>query len=124
MKDRTFVVIAVVALTISGCAGPNHKSSEIVSVVDFYGLSLADAPRTTNVSDLDDVWEEVPPGSVSYEVRKNVVVVHLGLDGTVYRIPEKNIFYVQHDSPGSSTMTFYGPFDGDPATVLNVEMKR
>ena len=39
---------------------------------------------------------------------------------TVYYVPSKNQFYVQHDSVSSSTHTYYGPFSGDPKDVLGL----
>ena len=87
----------------------------------FRGLDLTTAPRTTHTSDLPDLWEEIPEGSRSFEIRKDVECVYSGFDGTVYYIASNNIFYVQHDSLGSSTMTFYGPFDGNPATILKLD---
>ena len=84
----------------------------------FRGLDLTNAPRTTDVAKLPDLFEERPPGSKSYEVRKDVVVTHQGLDGTVYYLPAKKAFYVQHDPMGSSRLTYYGPFAGDLRQVL------
>jgi hypothetical protein len=40
----------------------------------------------------------------------------------VYNVPAKNVFYVQHDPIDSSRHTYYGPFEGDPYEVLNLEM--
>ena len=84
-------------------------------------LSFADAPRTTKWAGLPDLFEERTKGSESYHIRKDVDVVYSGLDGTVYYIPKKRIFYVQHDKLGSSTLTYYGPFKGDPHQVLGLE---
>ncbi len=91
------------------------------STQEFHGLDLAKAPRTTRASELPDLWEERPKGSRSFEIRKDVKCVYSGLDGTVYHVPAKNIFYVQSDPLGSNAMTYYGPFDGDPAKVLHLE---
>lgn len=85
----------------------------------FRGVSLATAPAETNPARLPDIWHAVPPGSRSYEVRKEVQVVYSGLDGTVYYIPEKHAFYIRRDPAGSSTMTFYGPFQGDPRGAVD-----
>ena len=89
---------------------------------NFHGLDLTTAPRTTRSSDLPDVWEERPKGSHSFEIRKDVECSYSGLDGAVYYIRDKNCFYIQHDPPGSSTMTFYGPFQGNPKTILKLGM--
>jgi hypothetical protein len=97
----------------------------------FRGFDLTTAPRTTRAGEPSDLWEERPKGSLSFEIRKDVVCVYSGLDGpldnitagygtTVYHIPDKNCFYIQHDRVLSSTMTFYGPFEGDPNTVLDL----
>ncbi len=87
----------------------------------FHGLDLSSSARTTRPADLPDLWEEVPKGSRSYEIRKDVRCIYSGIDGTVYAVPDKNHFYVQHDPLGSSTLTYYGPFKGDPAEVMNLE---
>ena len=89
----------------------------------FHGLDLAAAPRTTRASDLPDLWEERPKGSRSFEIRKDVRCVYSGLDGAVYHIAEKNCFYIQHDAVGSSAITYFGPFEGDPTKVLKLEAK-
>ncbi|MGB2808754.1 MAG: DUF1573 domain-containing protein [Sedimentisphaerales bacterium] len=88
---------------------------------EFFGLDLTDAPRTTRSADLSDLFEARPPGSKSYHRREDVDVVYAGLYGTVYNIPEKEIFYIQHDKLGSSTLSYYGPFNGDPHQVLDME---
>ena len=62
----------------------------------------------------------MPAGSKSYEMRPEVQPVYLGLDGTVYYIPSKGIFFVQHDPVASSVLTFYGPFKGDPRSLLKL----
>ena len=86
------------------------------------GLNLTTAPVTTDTSRLTDIWEERPPGSKSYEIREDVIVIRLRnvfADGTVYWMKSRNRFYVQRDPPGSSTLHYYGPFEGDPHQVLN-----
>ncbi len=87
--------------------------------IEFLGLDLTDAPRTTKSADLPDLFEERPPGSKSYEIASGVTVMYGGFEGTVYYIPERDVFYVQQDKLGSSTLTYYGPFEGDPKQVLD-----
>jgi hypothetical protein len=87
--------------------------------IEFFGLDLTDAPRTTKSADLPDLFEEHPPGSKSYEIAGGVTVIYGGFEGTVYYIPEKEVFYIRQDKLGSSTLTYYGPFDGDPHQVLD-----
>ncbi|MBA7485686.1 hypothetical protein ES707_21236 [subsurface metagenome] len=87
----------------------------------FHGLDLTAVPHTTNFSRLPDLFEERPLGSKSYHIQKDVTAIYSGLDGTVYFIPRRNIFYVQHDKLGSSTLTYYGPFEGNPVQVLNLQ---
>ncbi len=81
--------------------------------------------RLVGGKNLPDLWEAVPPGSKSYELRKEVVLVHRDPPsrltspwGSVYFVPSKNVFYIQRDPLGSSTMTFYGPFPGDPRKLF------
>ena len=100
--------------------GPN-KVVKTEGMLMFHGLDLTNAPRTSRSAELPDLWEERPAGSLSYEMREEVkCVVHQGLDGMVFYVPEKDCFYIQHDPPASSTMTFYGPFEGDPEKVLTL----
>ncbi len=110
-SERTFTVIS------------NPVEIEIFQRVMFLGLDLTDAPRTTKAWDLPDLWEERPAGSKSYELREGVVVgrhpEHFMLGDVLY-LSSKNVFYVQHDPIGSSTMTFYGPFDGKPWKRLGI----
>jgi len=87
----------------------------------FHGLDLTAVPHTTNFSRLPDLFEERPLGSKSYHIQKDVTAIYSGLDGTVYFIPRRNIFYVQHDKLGSSTLTYYGPFEGNPFQALNLQ---
>lgn len=86
----------------------------------FHGLDLSEAPVETNVRRLPDLWHEVPPGSVSYEIRPEVQLFGSGLDGVVYWLPDQNMFYVQHDHLPSSILHYYGPFRGDPRKILNL----
>ncbi|MHC4693213.1 MAG: M56 family metallopeptidase, partial [Planctomycetota bacterium] len=87
--------------------------------IEFFGLDLTDAPHTTKLADLPDLFEERPPDSKSYEIAGGVTVIYGGFEGTVYYIPEKEVFYIQQDKLGSSTLTYYGPFNGDPHQVLD-----
>lgn len=48
---------------------------------------------------------------------------HCNEYGAVYHVPEKNCFYIQSDPTGSSTMTYFGPFEGDPTKLLKLETK-
>ncbi len=89
--------------------------------IEFLGLDLTDAPRTTKSADLPDLFEARPPGSKSYHRREDIDIVYSGLVGNVYYIPDKEIFYIQHDKLGASTLTYYGPFNGDPKQVLDIE---
>jgi len=100
------------------------ESSGSGSVAEFHGLSLADAPRHTDSAELPDLFHTVPAGSKSYEIRPEVQTVYLGPDGTVYHIPSRDIFFVQCDPAGSSTMTFYGPFKGDPRAVMSLPQEK
>ena len=93
------------------------------SAQNFHGMDLTKAPRTSDASKLPDLWEERPKGSRSFEFRKDIRVVYSGLDGAVYEIPAKKCFYIQADPLASSTLTFFGPFQGDPTKVLKLDAK-
>jgi hypothetical protein len=79
---------------------------------------VSNVPVTTKSSKLPDLWEERPPGSKSWEIRKDVKVLHNGLDGTVYYVPDKKVYYIQRDPPGSSTLHYYGPISEQSSAEL------
>ena len=87
----------------------------------FHGIDLSLTSHTTRSSDLPDLWEERPKGSRSFEMREDVVCVYSGFDGSVYHIPSKNCFYIQSDPLASSTLTYYGPFEGNPVKILKLD---
>lgn len=107
------------AQSIKKMPSPSPPTSEPTAAI-FRGLDLATAPHTSSPRKLPNLWEARPKGSSSYEMRKDVVCSYSGLDAAVYYVPKKNQFYVQHDPVYSSTLTYYGPFDGDPKQVLNL----
>ena len=118
MKTIILALLAAFILVTTGC-GKHDTANQPV----FHGLSLQDAPRTTKAAELGDLFQADPSGSQSYTIRANIVQVYGEVDGAVYHLPDKNKFYVQYDPVGSSTMTYYGPFDGDPATVMDLPNK-
>ena len=84
----------------------------------FRQIKRGDKWRT---SELHDVWEEVPPGTKSFEIRIDIRVVRAErywTTSTVYLVGDGDRFYVQHNEPGSGRMTFYGPFEGDPTPLI------
>jgi len=105
----------------TGIKRAKGKTSEQSKKIEFLGLDLTDAPRTTDWAQLPDLFEERPAGSKSYEIRTDVAVVFSSLAGTVYYLPAEKIYYVQHDDVGSSVLHYYGPFEGDPHEVLDLE---
>jgi hypothetical protein len=78
-------------------------------------LDLSGVPVNTDAEKLPDLFHEVPPGAKSWEIRKDVRVVYAGLDGTVYYVPEKKVYYIQRDAAGSSALHYYGPLDRPPS---------
>ena len=123
MKSIGFVIL-VAFLLVTGCGKSARDQAGTANQPLFHGLSLQDAPRTTRAAELADLFMAEPPASQSYKIRADVVQVYREIDGTVYHLPDKNRFYVQHDPMGSSTMTYYGPFDGDPTEVMNLPKKQ
>ena len=97
-----------------------HPSEALAPPQSFRGFDLRSAPRTTNVSDLPELWEERPAGSKSYEIQDDVECVYSGLDGMVFHIKGASRFYIQSDPIFSSSRTFYGPFEGDPRRLLSL----
>lgn len=80
----------------------------------------------TDAGKLPDLFEAVPAGSKSYEIRAEVIVLPRQsnqLDTTIYYVPTKDAYYIQRDPLGSSTMTFYGPFPGDPRKIVAADDK-
>ncbi len=89
--------------------------------LDFHGIDLAKAPVTTAHERLSDLFEERPPGSKSYELRRDVLSVYSDVDGSVYYAPQKKVFFVQSDPPGSSTLHYYGPLKSDSPEILALD---
>ncbi len=137
MKHVVLPSFCLMLLAVSGCKGCREQHARTHAILKtkpapsvqtacpsaekFHGLDLTKAPRTTRESDLPDLWEERSEGSDSFIMRNDVRRVYSGFDGAVYHILEKNCFYVQHDPYGSSTMTYFGPFGGDPTKILKLE---
>ena len=98
----------------------------------YRGLDLTTAPVTTRYEELPDLFEDRPPGSKSYHIRDDVVRSHVSLstgtvgveipNGEVFYIAEKNIYYVQCDPMGASTLHYYGPFAGNPLNLMPLQL--
>ena len=73
---------------------------------------------TTASERLPELFEERPRGSKSFELRPEVLRLCSGLDGTVYYVPSRKVFFVQSDPPGSSTLHFHGPFKSDSPEIV------
>jgi len=100
----------------------------------FLGVDLAGAPGEWRSENLPDLWEERPPGSKSFEMRDDVAiwsgashddapddaVVRDFFSGEVLWTPRTRRFWIRHDPSGSSRMTYYGPFPGDPRKLLQL----
>ena len=123
MIGLVLATLGILILFPAGCALPGSGESTTQSESMFHGVSLEGVPRTTNFTELPDLFHESPPGSGSYTLREQVAQVYRQIDGTVYHIPDKNRFYVQHDPVGSGVMTIYGPCAGNPAVRL-ADMKK
>ena len=137
MRTIHTICLCLTILALPGCRGckeqrarlesatssqsPQPTKSLAASRLDFHGLNLARAPRTNRPGDLPDLWLELPKGSGLFEIRRNVKCVYNKPDGTVYYNSWKNHFYIQHDPIGDGTLTYYGPFKGDPTEVLNLD---
>lgn len=137
MRRLHTVCLCLMILALPGCRGcreqrtrvslaakpgsPQPSNPSAPSRLDFHGVSLAGAPRTNRPGDLPDLWVELPKGSACFEIRRDVKCLYNEPDGTVYYVPRKNCFYIQHDPIGSSTLTYYGPFKGNPEDVLKLD---
>ena len=100
---------------------PNSEHARVLRQWDDIAYEKARAIGINKTSELSDIWEAVPPGSKSYEVRKDVRVTIAALDTTIYERSDLKKFWVQRDPPESSFHTFFGPFDGDPIEVLGIQ---
>jgi hypothetical protein len=76
-----------------------------------------------------EVWEKVPRGGEGeHRIRTDLRQFELkpepfdprGPRGAAYFLPASNRFYIQWDLPGTSTLHYYGPFEGDPVKVLGL----
>ena len=97
---------------------PNNEHARVMREWDSISYEKARAIGINETSDLPEIWIEVPAGSKSYEIRKDVRVTNATFDTTIYERPDLNQFWVQRDPPESSSHTFFGPFDGKPTDVL------
>ena len=90
---------------------------------------------STSSSELPDLWERKNEDSEGYIIRSEVSAIFQGIytddnenEGLygycVYYVTDKDCFYVQYDPVHSSTMTYYGPFDGHPRDVLDIKFKK
>ncbi len=87
---------------------------------------IAKAPVTTNL--LAELFELKAGSKGEYTMRPEVVslpIVKAGKWplgfvplGTLLSLPAAKSFYIQWDGMGASTLHYYGPFHGDPATML------
>lgn len=97
-------------------------------LIQLAGITLVN--DCTNPAELPDLFVDIPPESGSYEVREEVIALPCKLKGdklhslssVVFYVPSKNTYYIQQDRIGSSTLTFYGPFPGDPRNVINTPL--
>ena len=101
---------------------PNNEHARVLREWGNVAYNEARGIGITQTSELPEIWVEVPPGSKSYEVRKDVRVTNATLDTTIYERPDLNQFWVQRDQVGSSFRTFFGPFNGDPFQVLGIQV--
>jgi beta-lactamase regulating signal transducer with metallopeptidase domain len=87
---------------------------------------IRDAPVSTGYS--LEIWEETPGLKGDYRIRRDVIRLPLwrwkdaqGVEvkiGEIFQLTARNSFYVQWDAIGSSTLHYYGPFEGDPVKML------
>ena len=137
MRRLHTLCLCLTILALPGCRGCKEQRARLESAassqspqptrpptasrLNFHGLNLARAPQTNRPGDLPDLWLELPKGSGLFEIRRDVKAVYNEPDGTVYYVPRKNSFYIQHDPIGAGTTTYYGPFKGDPTEVLKLD---
>jgi len=91
----------------------------------FRDLDLTDAPMTTNLWKLPDVWD-YPAGATAHRgLRASVSfsqhLLEQGYSVWIAYVADKDVFYVNCDSVWSRTEHFYGPFKGDPFKRFDLE---
>ncbi len=96
------------------------SSKPALAAKSFRGIDLTKAPATTRAGEPAEIWEARPPGSLSFEIREEVIVFPVGLEAVVYYLPRADRYYVQSDPLSSSTLTFYGAFQGNPFVTLKL----
>jgi len=87
----------------------------------FGSLAAKYTAVATEAAKLPGLFEERPLGSGSYHLRDDVAMIDDRPDRTVYYLVKDNVFYIQHDKIGSSTLHYYGPFEGDPYKTLDLK---
>lgn len=119
-----YAVLAVSCLSLLLSLGCNSQSAHTQQSSDlhehFRGFDLSKAPRTTDWGDLPEFFEDRPSGLKSFHSRPDVVIIQDDFPGEILYRPDKKRFLVQQDPWGSSALTYFGPFTGDPAKLLKL----
>jgi len=121
MNVTAKLIICISFLVMMGCVERPLQELEQVDLHEhFRGVNLSQAPRTTNWGDLPDFFEDRPLGSKSFYNHPKVVIIHDGFPGEILYRPDKELFVIQRDPFNSSTLTYFGPFKGDPLKVMKL----
>ncbi len=121
------IVLAAAAAAIAiplACmkpAEPKTSLQEAQRQVIALKVLLKDAPVTTDIKSLE-IFEKTPGMAGEYRIRKDVQRRELPIateekpfiNSGIFYLPEKNVYYIQYDDAGASTLHYYGPFEGDP----------
>jgi len=87
----------------------------------FRDLDLTDAPVTTDISKLPDVWNTTAPRGFRASVTYSPHLLEQGYSVWIVYVADKDVFYLKLDSVWSRTEHFYGPFKGDPFKRFGLE---
>lgn len=120
-RQVVFLPLFLAAICCSGKVSDQDPGSEVSSAremivggLDLTGKEVAEGPY------VEDLFEQRPPGSYSFHLIDGVEVTTISLEEAVYFVPWKNRFYVKKDEVFASSMTFYGPFEGNPRKVMTL----
>jgi len=94
------------------------KYTTIKNFVEDTGITLEG--KQVEYESLIRFLEEHRDPGITGSVQLNPVgeVVYSGLDGEIRYVVDRNIYYIQFDPAGASTLSYYGPYSGNPREVL------
>jgi len=133
--SERFPVVLAVLLCLAGISSTNantvppDKPDSAMSLTKHKTVILKnllkDAPVSTRYQDLAIFEQALRSMAGHYRIRPEIERLQLlrgfesgqsvyGVHGEIFYLAEKNVYYIQHDPVGASTLHYYGPFKGNP----------